>query len=348
MCSSGTRTTLPTPSHRPSGLKSRHSTRYSIPAPGRYNFTGMMGGMLMWGPVIHRIGLEHKTVPVWPPAGIGLECSLRRSDVMPVLYRQVWGRQLWTKVLQFVLVNCAVFAAYRVSFIRLFGGPKALAETPVALWTGLGLDAGLLALALAALAARRHTRPLAGQAVDLWRPAAFAIAVTVMAALLLVALEIEPTKANKDLEIRLVSSLDRMRLGDYVLNQVIGNPLQDLVRLLGLPDSTTPYQLDAQQALEVSRRLLGLPAGDPAYPLLRPVQGQQRLGIRNVVVIMVEGLSAALIDHRVGGEYVMPYVHGLCEEGLCFRRMIQSFSATDGSVFAIVTSLPPPFALSRT
>jgi len=352
---------------------------------------------------------------------------------MPVLHRQVWGRQFWTKVLQFVLVNCAVFAAYRVSFIRLFGGPKALAGTPVALWTGLGLDAallalelgilllaalvtrrlrlrftaaglwgftcvntlvagvnlfvfherhqhlweivpanigrphemliafepfasahpfvmggGLLALALAALAARRHTRPLAGQAVDLWRPAAFAIAVTVMAALLLVALEIEPTKANKDLEIRLVSSLDRMRLGDYVLNQVVGNPLQDLVRLLGLPDSTTPYQLDAQQALDVSRRLLGLPAGGPAYPLLRPVQGQQRLGIRNVVVIMVEGLSAALIDHRVGGEYVMPYVHGLCEEGLCFRRMIQSFSATDGSVFAIVTSLPPPFALSRT
>ncbi|HEX9126411.1 MAG TPA: LTA synthase family protein [Methylomirabilota bacterium] len=352
---------------------------------------------------------------------------------MPVLHRQVRGRQLWTKVLQFVLVNCAVFAAYRVSFIRLFGGPKAPAGTPVALWTGLGLDAallalelgilllaalvtrrlrlrftaaglwgftcvnalvagvnlfvfherhqhlweivpanigrphemlmafepfasahpfvmggGLLALALAALAARRYTRPLAGQAVDLWRPAAFATAVTVMAALLLVALEIEPTKANKDLEIRLVSSLDRMRLGDYVLNQVVGNPLQDLVRLLGLPDSTTPYQLDARRALDVSRRLLGLPPGDPAYPLLRSVRGQERLGIRNVVVIMVEGLSAALIDHRVGGELVMPYVHGLCEEGLCFRKMIQSFSATDGSVFAILTSLPPPFALSRT
>src|SRR5574342_330450 len=44
----------------------------------------------------------------------------------------------------------------------------------------------------------------------------------------------------------------------------------------------------------------------------------------------------------------MPYVHGLCEQGLCFRKLIQSFSATDGSVFAIVTSLPPPFALSHT
>jgi phosphoglycerol transferase MdoB-like AlkP superfamily enzyme len=63
---------------------------------------------------------------------------------------------------------------------------------------------------------------------------------------------------------------------------------------------------------------------------------------------MVEGLSAEFIDHRVGSEYVMPYVHGLCDQGLCFRKMIQSFSATDGSVFAIVTSLPAPFALSRT
>ena len=59
---------------------------------------------------------------------------------MPVLHRLVWDRQFWarrfwTRVLQFVLVNCAVFAAYRVSFIRLFGGPKALAGTPVALVT---------------------------------------------------------------------------------------------------------------------------------------------------------------------------------------------------------------------
>jgi phosphoglycerol transferase MdoB-like AlkP superfamily enzyme len=139
-----------------------------------------------------------------------------------------------------------------------------------------------------------------------------------------------------------------MRLGDYVLNQAVGNPLQDLIRLLGLPDGTTGYQLDAREALDLSWRLLGLPAGDPAYPLLRQVRGEDQLGIRNVVVIMVEGLSAEFIDHRAGSEYVMPYVHGLCEQGLCFRKIIQSFSATEGSVFAIVTSLPPPFALSRT
>jgi len=346
----------------------------------------------------------------------------------------VIGRQFSAKVLQFLLVNCAVFAAYRIAFIRLFGAPEALSAVPAALLGGLGLDAallalelcilalvalvtrrlrlratlaglwvftyanalcaavnlfvfrerhqhlweivpanvgrpyemliafepfatahpfvigaGLLGLALAALAARRHTRPLAGQAVDLWRPAAFVVALAVIGALLLlVALEIVPTKATKGLQIRLVSSLDRMRLGDYVLNQAVGNPLQDLIRLFDLPDGTTPYQLDAQEALDLSRRLLGLPAGDPTYPLLRAMRGQEPLGVRNVVVILVEGLSSALIDHRVGSEYVMPYVHGLCEQGLCFRKMIQSFSATDGSLFAIVTSLPPPFALSRT
>jgi hypothetical protein len=343
------------------------------------------------------------------------------------------GRRFSVKVFQFLVVNCAVFAAYRVVFIRVSGGPETLSGISQALLRGLGLDAALLALelcvlalialvtrrlrlratlgwlwiftcantlcaavnlfvyhernqhlweivpanigrpyemliafepfavahplvigaglvgiALAALAARRHTRFLAGQAVDLWRPAALVMALAVIGALLLIALEVVPTKATKVLHIRLVSSLDRMRLGNYVLNQAVGNPLQDLVRLLSLPNGSTAYRLGAQEALDVSRSLLGLPAGDSAYPLLRTVRGEGGLGIRNVVVIMVEGLSAALIDHRVGSEYVMPYLHELCGQGLCFRRMVQSFSATDGSVFAIVTSLPPPFALSRT
>jgi len=343
------------------------------------------------------------------------------------------GRQFFAKVLQFLLVNFAVFGVYRLFFIRLFGAPGALAGAPAALLRGLGLDAALLALelcllallalvtrrlrlratlaglwvftcintvcaavnlfafrerhqhlweivsanigrpyemliafepfvsghpfvaggsllglALAALAARRHTRPLAGQAVDLWRPAACATTLAVIGALLLVTVELAPTKETKRLKVRLVSSLDRMRLGDYVLNQAVSNPLQDLIRLFDLPDGTTFYQLDAQEALDLSRRLLGLPAGDPTYPLLRAMRGQETFGLRNVVVIMLEGLSSALIDHRVADEYLMPYVHGLCEEGLCFRKMIQSFSATDGSVFAIVASLPPPFELSHT
>lgn len=342
------------------------------------------------------------------------------------------GRRFCVKALGLILVNCGVFAAYRVLFIKIFGVPEALRGAPGALLSGLALDASLLALelgilalfalltrrlrlratlaglwvftgvnavcaavnlfffrerhqhlwevvpanlgrphemlvafepfvtahpfvmaggvlglALGALAARRHTRALAGRAVDLWRPAVFAATLAAIGVFLLVALEVVPTKGTKGLKVRLASSLDRMRLGDYVLNQAVGNPLQDLIHLFGLPDGTSRYQLDAQEALDVSRRLLGLPAGDPAYPLLRSVRGQEQLGIRSVVVIMVEGLSAALIDHRAGSEYVMPYVHGLCEEGICFRRMIQSFSATDGSVFAIVTSLPPPFALSR-
>jgi hypothetical protein len=342
------------------------------------------------------------------------------------------GRQFSAKVFWLLLVNCAVFAAYRVSFIRLFGAPEALSGVPAALLRGLGLDAALLALelcilallalvtrrlrfratlaglwiftwanalcaavnlfvfherhqylweivfanvgppdqmliafepfamahpfvigagllgtALTALAARRHTRSLAGQVVDLWRPAAFTTTLVVIGACLLVTIEIVPTKRTKALQLRLVSSLDRMRLGDYVLNQAVGNPLQDLIGLFDLPEGTPRYQLDPQEALDLSRHLLGLPAGDPAYPLLRAMRGQESIGVRNVVVIIVEGLSAALIDHRVGSEYLMPYVHGLCEQGLCFRRLVQSFSATDRSVFATVTSLPPPFTLNH-
>jgi hypothetical protein len=42
---------------------------------------------------------------------------------MPVI-----GGQFSSKVLQFLLVNCAVFAAYRLAFIKLFGTPEAFSR----------------------------------------------------------------------------------------------------------------------------------------------------------------------------------------------------------------------------
>src|SRR5713101_2240587 len=77
----------------------------------------------------------------------GARMLAEASLLMPAI-----GRQFFAKVLQFLLVNCAVFAAYRVSFIRLFGVPEALSGAPAALLRGLGLDAALLALELCVLA----------------------------------------------------------------------------------------------------------------------------------------------------------------------------------------------------
>src|SRR5574342_230690 len=284
-----------------------------------------------------------------PPA---LQCGPRQPHVMPDI-----GRQFPARVLQFLLVNCAVFASYRIVFIKLFGAQGTLSGAPAALLRGLRLDAallaielcilallalvtrrlrlwatvagfgvitglnvlcavinlflfrerhrhlwetvqeniaqphemlfvvgplarahpfeigaGLLGLAFVALAARRHTRHLAGQTVDLWRPTACVATLAVIGALVLVTIEVAPAKETKHLKLRLVSSLDRMRLGDYMLNQAVGNPLQDLIRVFDLPDAATPYRLDAQEALDLSRRLLGLPPGDPTYPLLRAMR----------------------------------------------------------------------------
>ena len=58
---------------------------------------------------------------------------------MPVI-----GRQFFTKALQFVVVNCAVFAAYRVLFIRMFGAPEALRGAPAALLRDVAADAAVL------------------------------------------------------------------------------------------------------------------------------------------------------------------------------------------------------------
>jgi hypothetical protein len=62
------------------------------------------------------------------------------------------GRHLCARALLSVLLNCAVFAAYRLFFIGLFGAPGARSGASAALLRGLGLDAALLALELCILA----------------------------------------------------------------------------------------------------------------------------------------------------------------------------------------------------
>src|SRR4030095_8217445 len=62
------------------------------------------------------------------------------------------------------------------------------------------------------------------------------------------------------------------------------------------------------------------------------------------ILIEVEGLGGSLLDYRVGGEYLMKYVRELGDRGLYLPNIVQSFCATDGSVFATATSLHRTFA----
>lgn len=198
-------------------------------------------------------------------------------------------------------------------------------------------------------AARRHGRALAGEARDLWAsPRTVAVAVAVLGVLFLTNLEpIADRKRAGNFRIGTTASKHYMAFADYVLNQAVVNPLYDLVHYYG-PSAfaRSRYQLERAEALAVSRTLLRLPAGDDRYPLLRAVDGASALGLRNVVLLQVEGLGSVL-EHRVDDRWIMPFLRGLVDEGLYLPDVYQSFGATDGSVFATVTSLHRTFAVSE-
>ncbi|HEU4437958.1 MAG TPA: LTA synthase family protein, partial [Methylomirabilota bacterium] len=205
----------------------------------------------------------------------------------------------------------------------------------------LGLVAALVVLAVT------HAHRLRGHHHDLWRP--WPVPVGAVVTLPLVALlmghwtTVKRVFPHASAEFVWISSRHQMVFNDYVLNQAVVNPIWDFLHEY-LPAAVTgsrqPYRLAAQEALPLAQRLLGLPEGDRPYPLLRTVHGIGGLGIRNVVIIQVEGLGTTMLERDEPQGPVMPYVQSLVAEGLYFPRVYQSFFSTDGAVFATTTSLP--------
>ncbi|HEX4994095.1 MAG TPA: sulfatase-like hydrolase/transferase, partial [Methylomirabilota bacterium] len=215
------------------------------------------------------------------------------------------------------------------------------------LW-GHPLLVALVILALAGLVmlATRHVRRLGPHRYDLWRP--WYVPSLALGALALFALPMAQPITVKQVggraktEVAWIASRHQMALDDYVLNQAVVNPLWDLVREY-LPVAITggrpPYRLETAEALPLAQRLLGIPEGDRPYPLLRTLRGTGGLGIRNVVLIQVEGLGATLLERDEPQGPVLPFLRSLAAEGLYFPRVYQSFPSTDGAVFATLTSL---------
>jgi phosphoglycerol transferase MdoB-like AlkP superfamily enzyme len=195
----------------------------------------------------------------------------------------------------------------------------------------------------------RHGRILAGHSLDLWRtPLALGSLLVTLGLLYLVSLHSVASKRHGGFHLEVTTSMRHMQFGDFILNQAVINPLYDLIQYYAPSWLTRPrYELDPQQALDLSRKLLSLPPGDVRYPLLRTIRDEVPLGIRNVILVEVEGLGGSILDYRVGGEYLMKYVRELGERGLYFPNIVQSFCATDGSVFATATSLHRTFSLGE-
>ena len=128
----------------------------------------------------------------------------------------------------------------------------------------------------------------------------------------------------------------------FTVNQAVENPIHELFRVY-LPAAlrtTKPFQLTEDRAMEVLKDAIGRETADPRYPLRTTIRSDVALGLENVVIVEVEGLTRAIFEHVEAGRAVMPFLNRLAQEGLEFTGAIQSFNATSGSVFATATSLP--------
>jgi phosphoglycerol transferase MdoB-like AlkP superfamily enzyme len=275
-------------------------------------------------------------------------------------YRATAGA-LWGLTLLHALVGAVNLVVYRERNQHVWETLLANLHVPREVWVATApyLAANLHAPALAAaamgglaVAARRHLRTVAGRA-DLWRPRSAALAGAALLGLALPSVDLvqsdEPTLPG-GYRTRLVSSMRSMGLTGHAANQAVVNPVYDLVHehLPGAFGGSEAAPLDRDEALATALALLGTSPADPRYPLLRTIAGRGGLGLDNVVIVQVEGLGASILEHRVGGVPVMPFLGALAAEGLYLDNVYQSFRHTDGAVYATVTGLPPtPRAMSH-
>ena len=296
--------------------------------------------------------------------GLRLDTALLGLELLVIggltlLTRHARGRAILTGLWVITTINVTV-AAVNLLFVRernqhLWEMLFAYLAEPRDIWVALRpflqghpVLVALVILVLIGLVtlAVRHVRRVGASRHDLWRP--WYVPVLALGALALLALTMAQPITVKQVggraktEVAWIASRHQMALDDYVLNQAVVNPLWDLLREylpVAMGGGRPPYRLETADALPLAQRLLGLPEGDRPYPLLRTLRGTGGLGIRNVVLIQIEGLGATLLEHDEPQGPVMPFLRSLAAEGLYFPRVYQSFPSTDGAVFATLTSL---------
>jgi phosphoglycerol transferase MdoB-like AlkP superfamily enzyme len=139
-----------------------------------------------------------------------------------------------------------------------------------------------------------------------------------------------------------------MRFDRYEANQAVINPVHDLVRfyvpatLAGIGGSNAGH-LATSDAIRLTQSLLGVRPLNDSYPLLQDLPAGPQLGLKNVVVIIVEGLSQSILHRKEDGQDNTPFLTELSRRGLSFPNFVQSYNATDGSVLSIVAGMYKTF-----
>jgi phosphoglycerol transferase MdoB-like AlkP superfamily enzyme len=195
----------------------------------------------------------------------------------------------------------------------------------------------------------RYGRKFQGQQVSLWQPKTNLVWTVLFIALCLCLpidkVTVKKTKLASGWRLHITHPIYYTVLDNFACNQAIHNPTFMILReyLPGLFEPTFEDQLDNQEALRITQELLKLPGENADYPLLTEIKSDLNLGLRNVVILQIEGLSQSVLDRQENGQWVMPYVRKLASEGIYFPNIIHSFQGTAGGVFCAASSFPKAY-----
>ena len=131
------------------------------------------------------------------------------------------------------------------------------------------------------------------------------------------------------------------------LNELGVNPLYYFIRDV-IETSESHYSVDKiisdKQAIPFARKEYGL--NDSTYegsPIAREVVAQGKTKKMNVVVILMESMSANLLDVRENGKEITPYLHQLINKSYYFNNFYSAGNHTNHGILAALYGLPALF-----
>ena len=134
---------------------------------------------------------------------------------------------------------------------------------------------------------------------------------------------------------------------DPFLNQLGLNPNFTLIRsfLDSRKESNQPVQLmPDEEAVRLVQQQLGIQVPDPRYPLSRSVPGSgDRARKHNVVLILMESMSARNLDRHGRAAGLTPFLDSLSRESVYFSQCYAAGIHTHNGIFSSLFSYPAIF-----
>ncbi len=130
-------------------------------------------------------------------------------------------------------------------------------------------------------------------------------------------------------------------------NKLGVNPIFNIIKSTEYTAQPLPPLLaeaNEAEALAAVQQELGVQNADPQHPLCRTITATDGLGKRNVVVILMESMSAAHLDEMYNGQHITPYLSSLRNRSLYFNNFYSAGVHTNNGITATLYGYGPNFA----